>query len=71
MDNFEHDIEVNHNSIRGIEVEKEKALSKFSLRRDHLSPQVAMIQNQLEECIVEKASYDKFAFIELNLVELT
>ena len=54
----------------GIEAKKEKALRIFSLVRDHLSPKYSFIQNQLEECIVARTSYDKFFFIDLNVVEL-
>ena len=63
-------MEIIHENIQGIEAEKEKTLKRFSLLRDHLSPQIIVIQNQLEECIVEKTSYDKFVFTDLNVVEL-
>ena len=49
---------------------KEKALRIFSLLRDHLSPQITLIQTQLEECSATKTSYDKFVFIDLNAIEL-
>ena len=63
-------MEVIHDSIWGITIEKEKALRRFSLLRDHLSPQITLIQNQLEECIVARKSYDKFIYADLNAAEL-
>ena len=35
---FEHAMEAIHDSIQSIEPKKEKALRRFSLLRDHLSP---------------------------------
>ena len=63
-------MEALHEIIQGIKVEKEKALRIFSLLRDHLYPQVSLIQNQLAECIAAKPSYDKFVFTHLNKIEL-
>ena len=63
-------MELLHNSTRGIEAEKEKTLRRFSLLRDHLSPQIVVLQNQLEECCTPKASFNKLVFIDLNVVEL-
>ena len=48
----------------------EKALKRFSFLRDHLSPQITLLQNQLEECPAAKTSYDKFVVIDLNAIEL-
>ena len=70
LENFEHAMETIHDSIQGIEVEKEKTLRRFSLLRNHLSPQITIIKIQLEECITTKTSYDKFMFTDLNVVEL-
>ena len=52
------------------ELEKEKVPRRFSLLRDHLSPHITLIQNQLDECIATKTSYDKFVFLYLNAEKL-
>ena len=70
LENFEHAIEIIHDNIRGIEAEKEKALKRFSFLRDHLSPQITLLQNQLKECLAAKASYEKFVVIDLNVAQL-
>ena len=62
--NFEHDMESIHNNIRGIEAKKEKTLRRYSLLRDHLAPQIVVLQSQLEECCTAKSSFDTPMFIE-------
>ena len=59
-----------HDNIQSIEAEKEKSLRRFSLLRDHLSPQITLLQNLLEECMTTKPSYEKFVVTNLNVVEL-
>ena len=38
LENFEQAMEIIHDNIWGIEVEKKKTLKRFSLLRDYLSP---------------------------------
>ena len=70
LEKFEHTMQEIHDSIQNIQVGKEKALKIFTLLRDHLSPQITLLQNQLEECLAAKSSYDKFVAIDLNAIEL-
>ena len=41
-------MEAIHDSIHNIEVEKERALRRFTCLKDHLSPQITLLENQLE-----------------------
>ena len=59
-----------HDNIREIQVEKEKALKRFTLLREHLFPQVTLLENQLEECLSAKSSYENFVATDLNVEEL-
>ena len=56
--------------MRGIELEKEKALKRFSLLREYLFPNITIMQKWLDEGLAVKASYDKLAFIDLSVVEM-
>lgn len=70
LNTIEHTMQTLHDSIRNTQAKKEKVLKRFTLFRDHLSPQVILLENQLEECLVEKSSYDKFVETNLNAIEL-
>ena len=68
--NFEKDMEAIHTTIRNIEVEKDRVLKKFILLKDHVSPQITLLENYIEECLVSKASYDQFLVTDLSTTEL-
>ena len=57
-------------SIRDIEVEKDRLLKKFILLKDHVSPQITLLENQIEECSIAKASYDKFFVIDIRAAKV-
>ena len=63
-------MEAIYTSMHNIEAEKERTLKKFILLKEHLSPQITLLENQIEECLTAKASYDKFLVIDLSTVEL-
>ena len=45
-------------------------MKRFTLLRVHLFPQITLLENQLQECLSKKFSYDKFVATDLNVVEL-
>ena len=63
-------MQILHDSIRDIQIEKENTLKRLTLLREHLFPQVTFLENQLEECLSVKSSYDNFVATNLNVVEL-
>ena len=64
--NFEKDMEAIHESIRDIEAEKDSLLKNFTLLKDHISPQITLLENYIDECTIAKGSYDKFSTLDLN-----
>ena len=64
---FEKDMEAIHTDIKDIEAEKERLLKKFTLLKDHVSPQITLLENQIKECSTAKASYDKFTTLDLDI----
>ena len=63
-------MELVHNAIRNIEFEKEKVIKIFSILREYLFPKFIIFQRQLNEFLATKASYDKFSYTDLNIVEV-
>ena len=55
LENFEKDMEAIHTSIYNLEAEKDRALKKFILLKDHMSPQITLLENQIEEFLIAKA----------------
>ena len=64
------EVENIHNAIRGTEDGKENLIKRFSTLREILSPKISILQRQLEECLVAKASYDKFSYTNLSAMEV-
>ena len=44
---FERDMEAIHANIRDIKVEKDRLLKKFILLKDHVSPHITLLENQI------------------------
>ena len=70
VDSIEPIVQLLHDNIREIQVEKDKILERFTLLRTHLFPQITLLENELQECLSTKSSYEKFMAIDLNIVEL-
>ena len=70
VDTIKHTIQLLHDSIRKIQAKKKIILKRFMLLRVHLFPQITLLENQLEECLSAKSSYDKFVSTELNTTKL-
>ena len=63
-------MEAIHAIIRDIEAKKEILLKKFTLLKDHVSPQITLLENKIEECSTAKVSYDKFTNSNLNIAQV-
>ena len=63
-------MEAIHASIKNIEAEKDRLLKKFISLKDHLSPQITLLENKIEESSVAKASYDKFLVTYLSIAKV-
>lgn len=46
-------------------------LKRFSLLREQIALKIDLVQRHLEECLAVKSSYEKFAYIDLDAVEIT
>ena len=68
IEGIETQVSKTYDEISLLEVIKEKITKMFSLVREHLSMKV--IEQQLEGFLVENVSFDKFIFLDLNVVEI-
>ena len=59
-----------YTNIQNIEAEKDRVLKKFILLKDHVSPQITLLENQIEDYLVAKVSYEKFLVTDLSAIEL-
>lgn len=55
-----------YDEISLIWINKEWIEKRFSLLSEHLSPKINTLEQQVEECLKEKTSFDKFVYLELN-----
>ena len=59
-----------NDEIKLIELKKKILLKIFSLLNEHLTLKIDHVQRQLVECLSVKASYEKFSYIDLEVVEI-
>ena len=59
-----------HASIRDIEAAKERLLKKLTLLKDHVSPQITLLENQIEKFSTARVSYDKFVALDLSIAQV-
>ena len=66
VDSIEPIVQLLHDNIREIQVQKEKFLKRFTLLGIYLFPQITLLENQLQECLSIKISNDEFVTIDMN-----